>query len=438
MAYSHTTLSSAESELALRLGDTGNVFWSAAELESCINEALRTWNALTWFNRSRTPAYTVVANQSLYKIPTIFPSIVSYTLTDQSLMSDLQYALMEPATPTAWSGTEMFTLAGITSSMQRIRDRLLAESGVVLTERTVTPSQPPPLEKIDLPDTVIDVRRAVWNRSIDFQRFILFRDDEHSLSAGAASWSYDAHVPVAYTLLGESPLRMLFAPTANAVGTFELLTVETGASLDTTGSGVALGIPDDLGWVVKWGVLAELLGREGRAYDPLRSQYAEKRYRQGIELARRWTRVLHAEVDGRPVLPAPLHDLDGTGDWQNTTGTPTDIAVSGDFIALSKVPSAASHSLILDLFADADVPAGSGGNLQVGREHLSAVLDYAQHLASFKMGGEEFSVTIPIADRFFEQALNYNERLRAQAPQILMLEEQTTGEEKRRPYRKEA
>jgi hypothetical protein len=39
------------------------------------------------------------------------------------------------------------------------------------------------------------------------------------------------------------------------------------------------------------------------------------------------------------------------------------------------------------------------------------MLDYAQHLAAFKMGGAEFMATLPLFQRFIKQASIYSSKL---------------------------
>ena len=52
-----------------------------------------------------------------------------------------------------------------------------------------------------------------------------------------------------------------------------------------------------------------------------------------------------------------------------------------------------------------------GDFVQVAREDLDAIIDYAQHLASVKMGGAEFAATMPLFQRFLKQAALYNTKL---------------------------
>jgi hypothetical protein len=60
---------------------------------------------------------------------------------------------------------------------------------------------------------------------------------------------------------------------------------------------------------------------------------------------------------------------------------------------------------------NAPVPVNDGDFVQVSKDDLEAILDYAQHMAALKMGGTEFISTIPLVQRFHKQALVYNHKL---------------------------
>jgi hypothetical protein len=60
---------------------------------------------------------------------------------------------------------------------------------------------------------------------------------------------------------------------------------------------------------------------------------------------------------------------------------------------------------------NAPVPVNNTDFIQLSRNDLDAVIDYAQHLAALKMGGAEFTATIPLFQRFMAQAALYNSKL---------------------------
>jgi len=77
--------------------------------------------------------------------------------------------------------------------------------------------------------------------------------------------------------------------------------------------------------------------------------------------------------------------------------------------------------LTLTVVENAPVPVADTDQVQVSREDLDAIIDYATHLASLKMGGAEFKNTIPLFQRFQEQCALYNSKLLENAEYNSML-----------------
>ena len=113
----------------------------------------------------------------------------------------------------------------------------------------------------------------VWQRDSDSVYFHLWREDEHNISAFDQAWQ-TAGVPIAYSVAAPPPVTMELMPPASVAGTFDLLSVDTGATLDPS-TGVVLGVPDDLTWAIKWGAMSDLLSHGGEARDP-RAAFCEE------------------------------------------------------------------------------------------------------------------------------------------------------------------
>ncbi len=416
MPYIHTTLGDLRAALLGRLGDAGAVFWTNSATFSEVNlylfEALRTWGALTGFWRDRA-IFATIANQPFYDLTSVLtPAHRAYTVKDQDLVAIMQYHLLEPLNVTGWSGTDMFVLADLTDALQRRLNQFLSETGVVLTEATKGVSAG--AGRVALADSTIDVRRAVWKKPTGV-RSIVWREDEFGLNAFKPDWNINAETPSVFSVLASPPVTLqLGAPPSNN-GTLEMLVVQTGNTLDPV-AGVLLGIPDDLSWVIKWGALADLLGREGQSREPSRAEYCEQRWRQGVEIARLYTSAVQVEIQGVAAHLDSLHDLDTTDPtWQSTFDVPTIAVMAGmNLVGLSPVPdSSGPYSVTVDVVRNAPIPAGDGSQVELGREELDVILDYAVHLAAFKQGGAEFVATIQHYDRMFRQAMIYNDKLRA-------------------------
>lgn len=434
MAYAHTTLANAQTELSRRLHDTSYTHWLQAELTTYILEALRTWNAATALYRDRGTFSTTNA-ESFYDLATQLPTLMPRTLTDASLVETIEYHLLEPPTATAWTGTGQFILADLVNALQRRRDQFLFETGVVLTR-----SQPAytfnPEGRATLLDSIMDVRRASLMEAGGTLRH-LWRADEWAVQSFNPGWELSPAAANSYSIIAGPPVSIQIFPPPPDSAALDLLTVNTGAALNPA-TPVVLGVPNDFAWVVKWGAMADILGKDGPGFDPGRAAYCEQRYREGCELARWMTSVLQMQLDGGRVPIVAVSDLDKWRQgWQNETATAPNMgALAGlNMVVLAAPPDAAAHSVTVDVVRAMPVPATDSEYLQVGREHLDVVLDYAEHLAAFKMGGAEFEATLEHYKRFFRLAAQLNNRWRAAAAFSDVLHDRPRREEKETPRR---
>jgi hypothetical protein len=161
------------------------------------------------------------------------------------------------------------------------------------------------------------------------------------------------------------------------------------------------------------------------------------RWQEGVELARIFPSVVQAAINGVPVVTQSVADFDAFSPlWQQTTGMPSAVGLAGwNMLAVAAVPNAGPYSMLLDVVRNAPLPAADGNFVEVAREDLDALLDYSQHLASFKQGGIEFQATMPLLERFQRHAAVSVERLPAVATYFRALRGQTMKETKQRPRR---
>jgi hypothetical protein len=426
-------------QLANGLGDPGKVFWLDAELKLYIKESLRTWNSMAMYYKAQS-SFNTVNGTAFYDLTTELSTDLGFTLQDRDIITDIEYSLLEPPTPTSWTGTEMFTLQQLTDAIQNRRNQFLLETGLIVTRTTqaITGSVLSPASRISLTsDLIMTIRRLAWLVSSTYTQ--LWRQDEIELNTySVGSLTTAASTPQSYSVALTPNLTVQIAPPANANGTLEILSINAPAALDPS-TGVLMNIPDDFCWAIKFGALADLLGGDGQRSDPMRSDYCEKRYREGVELARVAVSIEQARIAGSPVQPISIKDLDAyLPGWQNTTDDPTMLGVEAyNLIALSPVPDAA-FSITLDLVRKAPMPSANGDNIDLGREELDAVIDYAHHLAAFKMGGAEFQQTMPHYERLMRLASVQNSILRANSFNFDVLTDRAQREEYFRPRRSEA
>jgi hypothetical protein len=438
LAYTHTSFAQAKAQLAARLHDSSMVFYLDAELGGYIKEALYVFGALTGFWRERG-SFNTAANVTYYDLPTQLPTLLGFTITDRDLVNDIQYHLLEAANDwtvsTVWGGTAQFTMDDVVKALQHRRNQFLAETGMVLTQAT-TAEAIPTAGRISLADTIIDVRRAVWRDAVTTVLTHLWREDEGALTSFSTTWASDTDVPYACSVLAPPPLALQVAPPPLHNGTLDLITVSTGATLDVT-TGVILGLPDDWCWVIKWGALADLLGKDGPAMDPARAAWCEQRYHQGVQIAREVSCIVQAKLSGVSLWTDSLQATDAAyPNWQgDAAAAPTDIAVAGyNLIAMRPVPIGV-YALTFDVVRCPPMPINDAAQLQIGREQLDAILNYAEHLALFKVAGPEWQSTQRAADNFLVQALTSNDRLKAAARYISPVLDQSKKERYARPRR---
>lgn len=394
-------VSTALADLQNRLDDANGVHWTTTELQRYMQEGLRTLSAYTQRYRDRG-TFSTSASQPFYDLPTLLPSLRAYTVTSQDLVYDIEYALMEPP-GLAWTGTEQFNLSLILEALNSRLQQFLLETGAVQTRTTV--SETPDADgRIALDPTVMTIRRAAW--TANSRTIPLTREDEWGFAHYARTYPQNPAQPVATWPTGYSvgvtpPLSVQLAPAPVSPGSLDLVAVQTGATLDLTA--VPLGIPDDWSWVVKFGALAELLSRDGVAFDPTRAAYCEARWQQGITLAKAASVVLNGVIAGNLVTLRSLADLDAyRRNWQTTPGTPTNLALAGqNLIALSVTPDNV-YTVTLDLVVN--VPLFTLGTLTdcvaVDAPLRDAYLDYCQHLALFKEGPQQVQTAMALFERF--------------------------------------
>lgn len=413
-----TTLTDAIALLALRLQDSGLVHWTALELTRYLVEAVRTWQALT-SNTIEQGSFFTATNAPFYDIPTVLPALRAYTLRDRDLILDIEYALMEPPTPTAWTGTPQFILNDLVVALEHRRDRFLYETGMIVNRFLMTVLSPPASGRIAFDPSIMTIRRVAYQNTLTGATYPLSRDDEWSLQSFLRTWPAQTALPATrdpqvYSVGLTPPLTLQVGPPLSSPGVLDLLVISrTGVGGQTTpcldpnnGSGIFLGVPDDWAWVVKFGALAELLNQQGVTYDPQRAGYCESRWRHGLSLARTASTVLAARINGQPISLDSVPNFDSyRRSWQRTSGVPTAGGLAGNnLVALTPVPTGAGHTVTLDLVRNMPVPAVGADCVGMEGEALDALLDYAQHLALFKEGPEQLRGSMDLLDRFFRFA----------------------------------
>ena len=91
------------------------------------------------------------------------------------------------------------------------------------------------------------------------------------------------------------------------------------------------------------------------------------------------------------------------------------------------------YSPTVSVVMNAPVPTYPGDFMQVARDDFDTIIDYAQHLAAFKMGGSDFLASVPLYQGMLRRAALYNGRLSAMGYFEKQMAELSQLEQERNP-----
>lgn len=404
--YQWLTWQSARQALAARLADPTNAFWSDVENGLYLAEALRTWAALTeiWntdFAFSPTP-------QVWYDVSTMLGSPRIRTVTDDDVYRLMQYHLLEPASGGTWTGTSQFSIEDFAGALQGSRDEMIQASGCNLAQLTPPLTSVPNTRRTIFPDSTLEPRRARFVPDSGLPN-TMTREDSLAWDSFEATHLQTSRTPQSWGVISGPPLAMDVDTAPNVPGTYDVISLQAG--LDFIPPVITLlGVPDDWSWVPKWGALAELLGRDAEATDRKRADYCLKRFQMGMQIAAKSNWLLSATINGIPVDTPSVREMDAySAEWEdNPDAWPGLITAGMDFCAPCPVNS---NGVSMVVVGNAPIPTLDGDFVQISRDNFDPVLDYAQVLASFKMGGAEFTQTADLEKNFFTAAQEINVRL---------------------------
>lgn len=423
MPYSYVTLAQAQTDLVSRLYDPqgqfggGSWFWSSSELTSFIQEALRTWNAFANYFRSEF-AFQLSQGVVWYDITntTTAPNTLrAQTLTDNSLIQAIELHLLEPTTPNyplVWTGSSQFNVSQIVTSLNSSRQEILGTTGCQIT-RSLIPST---IGRIFMSDTTIDIRRIAWLPVAGFgfpSASPLYLADIESEQNFDPGWTTKPQgQPTQYLVSTEPPLSFDVDRVPATNGNYEVLSVSAGSAFSTTSASL-VGLPDDWAWLAKWGALSQLLSGASSPSDPLRASYCRRRFEDGLSILKTSPAILGLRLNNIPLQYDAVRNADlYSPGWQALAqATPNTAYIVGLNLLGFSPPDASLYSITVSCVQNAPVPSLQGDFLQIGRDDYDTILDYAQHLALFKVGGKIFQDSLPLLENFFERAATYNAKL---------------------------
>ena len=406
-SYSWLTYLTARTQLAQRLADPNGVFWTDAERGYYIQQALRIFNALTYTWRTD---FAFSSSTNLWNsLGLLSGSPRQRTLTDTYCYTIMEYMLLEPATGGTWTGTTQFTITDLAQALQRRRDEIIQVSNCnqsLMTAIGLTPNT----IRTNLPDTVIDVARVRYI-PVSGSPSTLYRDDTVAQEFYEAPlYQQDPGTPNTFSLSSEPPLAWQVDIAPSQPGSYEAVVLQSGTAFNPPAS-TLLGIPDDFAWTVIWGAMADLLGRESEATDRERADYCLRRYQDGLNLLIKTPWIELGKVDNVAVSVDAIYDADRySPEWDSdpTSFGPFIVAGGIDFLA-----APIGSGIGVTCLGNAPVPVLDADFVQVSRSDWDTVLDLAQSLATFKMGGGEWKEALQLEQRAIQNCSAENVRLRS-------------------------
>ena len=213
----------------------------------------------------------------------LIPATV-YNATMGPILSEIQRHLLEPTidegnTWQLWNRNEV-----INYFRERL-SRFLVET-LMVTSRVTLPAKAGE-NTIDLPSTLAELLR------VEVGGTGLVPIDYWTADSGILGWEDDTGTPYAYFQDPLAPLTIRLFPTPSSAMNV-LCHYISSTPLDAPAEAEAaenldnyyLRIPAIFSWAIKYGVMADMLNKEGEANDPERGTYCEQRFREGVELAK--------------------------------------------------------------------------------------------------------------------------------------------------------
>jgi hypothetical protein len=167
-------------------------------------------------------------------------------------------------------------------------------------------------------------------------------------------------------------------------------------------------------------------------------QYAERRYEEGLDAMANYLSILWLNDDGPRGPISTIAQWDQVRPtWKQTTGTPRSIAqLNWNTIGVRPVPNGI-YAMTFEAVRKAPIPTADADFIQVGREHIQAIYDYAMHVALVKSQGTEFEISMPRYESALAMALEYRQQLAAQSPMYQATQLPSLQEKWFRPLRKQ-
>ena len=426
--YGYANFSDLKTALAVHLSDPQKVHWTDAELGILLNVTFREWNSIARMFRDRGTFATDSAT-TYYDLRSVLKNgdsvaFLNPVVTDAQLIQQAKYMLIEPNPDDLTTFTDGFTITDFNNSLTQRRNQFLLETGLVISQPTPQVVSAGEGRVVIADDSAIDVRRATWT-DLDGNVTQLMREDEFTSSAFTPFWPQQSATPQRYSIYPDPLLTLQLIPPPVDNGTLTLQTISSGSVLD------------DFTPTILWGVLADVLSSPGPGNEPVRSQYAEQRWNEGIVVGKQVATVMQSYINGIPATTESVFNFDVFNPSWQVAGIPQSVGLLGSNLAVVAPTANDVYAVTVDSVRNAPQLVDNDP-VPFGREYTDLFVDYAAHLALFKHGGDEFKATFSQYDSFVKAAIAYNNRMSSQNLNYDTLVDKARQQEQELSLRQEA
>lgn len=214
-------------------------------------------------------------------------AFTTYNMTVCYLMEEIQRHMLEPIIDCGQTW-QLWTENEVLNYLRERISRFLMETRVVVDREVLTSVVGQ--SSYDLSPTLAELRR------VELGGNALVPLDYWSADNGIVGWQNTPAAPYAFIEDPLQPLNVELVPTPSVgqTGSYDYIKsspLDPPSETDSTEKIAGLGnyhlrLPAIFSWAIKYGVMADMLNKEGEANDPERGQYCEQRYQEGVELAR--------------------------------------------------------------------------------------------------------------------------------------------------------
>lgn len=440
-----TTVAEARASLAVSLNDPTNVFWGESELNFYLQEAIETWNCYARYFKTRgiMALNTGSRDISVLNIVAADPlgvvaPVISLSTSARKVLQGVLLHLLEinsSAFPAVGSLTGHISSTLLQDAFISSLNQLHQETGfyAALSTQVVSAGE----SRVTLPSNAGNVLRAEW-RTLNSTIHPLTRTSKFEVNHWLKPQRATQRLPESYSIETSPAQQIDISPTSSDNGTlamFHTITQELSGDLFTADQNFFW--PSEWWWVVKYATLGKILSTNGPTLYPQMAEYYLRRAQMGVELMRSWTYLESAWIDECPIEIAAMGSEDL---WRQAWRTSTSVSklprsilmVSANRGYIDRTNTSDPVSITVDTIRDSPTLTDSDP-FPIAPEYLDYVLDYAQHLAVHKCGGQEFSASTPLLENFHMGAQRLNDKLQAGIQQTFSpaqrLREQRTVDE---------